>query len=433
VPKRWTSRNREKLSLSITARRGTFSRMKICYFTLGFMPAIKLGGPVQVMYHLTTRLARRGHEVTVVCTNLASKNEKLFPDTRRLDLDGVKVIYFNTHKLLPLGLHSFGLTISPGMFRFCRQELMNFDVIHTDGYRDLPSALACHFGSKYGIPVVIQPRGTLPVAVSSFAVKRAFDLLLGRRMLHQCAFLIAVSTQEKLGFHGIVPAEKKVVRIFTGIDSEEFKDLPEKGNFRRRYGISEPCLITYLGRLHAQKGIDVLIRAAAMTRCRPQSRLAIIGPDDGFGSRLVALTRELGLQHSVTFVPPLAGREKLEAYVDSDVVVYASQSESFGLVPFEATMCGVPSISSENSPCAEILGPLGVGFQVPYGDFRKLAATIDKILENRAQVIPRVQAAAVKLQEILSWEEIARQYEDTYLMAVELNRPTRVALQVIQD
>ena len=96
-------------------------------------------------------------------------------------------------------------------------------------------------------------------------------------------------------------------------------------------------------------------------------------------------------------------------------------------------MCGVPSISSENSPCAEILGPLGVGFQVPYGDFRKLAATIDKILETRAQVIPRVQAAAVKLQEILSWEEIARQYEDTYLMAVELNRPTRVALQVIQD
>jgi len=407
--------------------------MKICYFTLGFVPAIKLGGPVQSAYHLTTHLAQRGHDVTVVCTNLASKDEKLFPDTRRVDYEGVHVIYFNTHRLFPLGLHSFGLTISPGMFRFCRKELMNFDVIHTDGYRDLPSALACHFGSTYGIPVIMQPRGTMPVAVSSFAVKRAFDWLLGRRMLSSSTLLIASSRQEVTGFNGIVPAEKKVVRIYNGIDFDAFADLPERGHFRCRNAIGSQKLITYLGRVHEQKGIDVLIRAVSFAKCRRGSRLAIIGPDDGFGSRLVALTRELGLQDSVTFVPPLAGREKLEAYVDSDVVVYASQSESFGLVPFEATMCGVPSISSENSPCAEILGPLGVGFQVPYGDFRKLAATIDKILETRAQVIPRVQAAAVKLQEILSWEEIARQYEDTYLMAVELNRPTRVALQVIQD
>ena len=387
------------------------------------MPAIKLGGPVQVMYHLTTRLVRRGHEVTVVCTNLASKHEKLFPDTRRADYDGVKVIYFNTHRLFPLGLHSFGLTISPGMLRFCRKELMNFDVIHTDGYRDLPSALACHFGSKYGIPVVLQPRGSMPVAVSSFAVKHAFDLLWGRRILRQCAFLIAVSAQEELGFHGYVPAEKKVVRIYTGIDSEEFKDLPEKGNFRRRYGITEPYLITYLGRLHVQKGIDVLIRAAATTRFRRQSRLAIIGPDDGFKSKLVALARELNLQDSVSFLPPVAGREKLEAYVDSDLVVYPSQSESFGLVPFEATMCGVPSISSENSACAEILDPLGIGFRVPYGDLRKLAVTMDAILETRAEVIPRVQAAAGKLRETLSWNEIARQYEDAYLMATSEKGP----------
>jgi len=397
--------------------------MKICYIALGFMPAIKLGGPVQSAYHLTTRLAQRGHEVTVVCTNLAGKNEKLFPDTRRADYDGVKVIYFNAHNLFPLGLHSFGLSISPGMVGFCRENLRSFDVVHIDGYRDFPSLVACHFARKYGIPYVIQPRGSMPVAVSSFAAKRAFDFLLGRRMLRECAFLIASSAQEELGFHGIVPAGKKVVRIYNGIDFEEFEDLPEKGNFRRRHGITEPYLITYLGRLHAQKGIDVLIRSAAMTRFRRQSRVAIIGPDDGFKSRLVALARELDLQDSVSFVAPVGGREKLEAYVDSDLVVYAGQSESFGLVPFEATMCGVPSISSENSACAEILDPLGIGFRVPYGDLRKLAATIDAILEKRAEIIQRVQAAAGKLREILSWDEIALQYEDTYLTAAGAKVP----------
>src|SRR5215470_5641112 len=295
--------------------------MKICYFTFGFMPATKLGGPVQSAYHLTTHLAQRGHDVTVVCTNLASKDEKLFPDTRQVDYEDVHVIYFNTHRLFPLGLHSFGLFISPEMVEFCRQALANFDVVHIDGYRDFPSVIGCHFALRHGIPYVIQPRGSIPVVVSSIAAKHAFDRLLGRSMLNRCSLLIASSKQETLGFDGIVPRGKKVVRIYNGIDFEEFTDLPERGQFRRRYSISEQNLISYIGRLHAQKGIDVLIRAVATARCYSQSRLAIIGPDEGFKMKLAALARELGLQDSVTFVPPVAGREKLEAYVDSDVVV----------------------------------------------------------------------------------------------------------------
>jgi glycosyltransferase involved in cell wall biosynthesis len=319
------------------------------------------------------------------------------------------------------------------MLPFCRDELMNFDVIHIDGYRSLPATAACHFALKYKVPFVLQPRGTVPVAVSSIAAKRIFDRLLGGRILSGSALLIASSAQEATGFNGIVPAEKKVVRIYNGLDFDEFTHLPERGRFRSRHSVGQQKLITYLGRLHEQKGIDVLIRAVSVAQCRRESRLAIIGPDDGCRSRLVALARGLGLQNDVTFVAQVGGREKLEAYVDSDVVVYAGQSESFGLVPFEATLCGVPSISSENSPCAEILGPLGVGFQVPYGDFRKLASTIDTILETRADVVPRVQAAAARLRLTLSWEEVARQYEDTYFTAVEANRAVRAALQVVQN
>jgi glycosyltransferase involved in cell wall biosynthesis len=360
----------------------------------------------------------------VLCTNLASKDKKLFCETRRADFDGVEVIYFNTRKLFPLGRHSFGLFICPEMVKFCREQLVKFDVVHVDGYRDFPSVVACYFALKHAVPYVIQPRGGIPVAVSSIAAKHVFDRFLGRPMLRECALLIASSRQETLGFNGIVPARTRVVCIYNGIDFREFADLPQKDAFRSRFGISEQNLITYLGRLHAQKGIDVLIRAVAVARCRRQSRLA---PDDGVRSKLVALVRELDLQNRVTFVGPLNGRERLGAYVDSDVVVYAGQSESFGLVPFEATVCGIPSISSEDSPSAEILGPLGVSFQVPYGEFQRLATTIDAILEARADVIPRVRAAAARLRGTLSWEEVARRYEDAYSAAVAANRPDRAA------
>src|SRR5208337_4776033 len=118
----------------------------------------------------------------------------------------------------------------------------------------------------------------------------------------------------------------------------EYAKLPEKGGFRRRHGIAEPKVVTYLGRLHAQKGIDHLARAFASSRFRGGSRLVIIGPDDGYRANLLALVKQLNLADSVVFIGALEGEQKLQAYVDSDVVVYAGSSESFGMVPFEAAV-----------------------------------------------------------------------------------------------
>jgi glycosyltransferase involved in cell wall biosynthesis len=394
--------------------------MKICYVTLGFMPAIKLGGPVQNAYHLTTNLKRRGHEITVVCTNLASKNERLFPNTTRSNSEGVEVIYFDVQKLFPLGMHSFGLFLSLGMYKFCKEELKSYDVVHIDGYRDFPSLIASYYCRQYGVPYILQPRGSIPI-VGSIAVKRIFDLLLGRRMLDACALIIASSLQEESGFSGIVPQDQTVVRISNGIDLKQFADMPPKGEFRRRHDIKRPYLIAYVGRIHAQKGIDVLIRATAITTNRSDIHLAIIGPDEGCQARLCALATDLGLRDSVTFVDALAGREKLEAYVDSDSVVYVTSSESFGMVPIEAVMCGVPAITAEGSPCGDFLKALGVNFSVPYGDSQKLAVAIDNILANKTEASRKVDIAAEAIARMLSWESISRKYETAYCAAVNLS------------
>jgi hypothetical protein len=92
--------------------------MKICYCTLGFPPATGLGGPALNAYYLAKALVARGHAVTVLCTNLAGKNQKLFPETRRVLYEGVDVLYLNTQRLVPLGAHSFGLFITPDLGSF---------------------------------------------------------------------------------------------------------------------------------------------------------------------------------------------------------------------------------------------------------------------------------------------------------------------------
>jgi glycosyltransferase involved in cell wall biosynthesis len=388
--------------------------MKICYCTLGFPPATGLGGPTLNAYYLTKALVARGHAVTVICTNLASKHEKLFPETRRLWYEGVDVIYFNTYRLFPLGLHSFGLFVSPNMIGFLKRELRNYDLLHLDGYRSSDVLMATHFCRKHNIPYVIQSRGTMRPAHSSLLAKRTYDVLFGRRILEGCALFIASSAHEVSDYNGFIRPSQSVVVIPNGINLAEYVELPEKGAFRRRHGIVEPKVVTYLGRVHAQKGIDHLLRAFAGSRFRRQSRLVIIGPDDGYRTKLMSLAQELGLGGSITFVDSLRGGQKLQAYVDADTVVYAGKTESFGMVPFEAAMCGVPTITSEGSACGELLTSFGAGFVVPYGDAPKLTQAIDAILENRRQAAQKVWAAREKIKEQLSWERIARQYEEAY-------------------
>lgn len=393
--------------------------MKICYLSLGFMPAIKLGGSIRSAYRLTKALVQRGHEVTVCCTNLAGRKEKLFPETRRVSMDGVNVIYFSTHRLFPLGRNSFGLFVCPELIGFCRAKLPEYDLVHIDGYRDFPALIASYFCRRYGIPYLLQARGSMQPAYSSVAAKHVYDLLLGKRILKNCALFIASSASEEAEYHGLIPVGKQISRIANGIDTDEFARLPERGAFRHRWGIREPILVSYLGRIHRLKGIEYLVQAFAMARCQRESRLAIIGPDEGYRSFLESLVQRLGLTESVSFVGALEGEEKLQAYVDSDVLVYAGKSESFGMVAVEATICGVPVVTAKGTGCSEVLANLGTDFPVEYGDTRQLADTLDYILANREVLAARIRAAGEKVRNQLSWANIARRYEDAYLSVIK--------------
>jgi glycosyltransferase involved in cell wall biosynthesis len=297
---------------------------------------------------------------------------------------------------------------------FFQREIKNYDVVHFDGFRSFIPLVGGHYCRKYKIPYVIQGHGTMRRVYSSLLVKHTYDWLFGRRILDGCALFIASSEREAWDYRVVKRAGQKLVIIPNGINVAEYAKLPDKGGFRREYGITEPRVVTYLGRVHASKGIEHLVRAFARSRFRRESRLVIIGPDDGYRARLVGLVNQLGLAASVAFIDTLVGEQKLQAYVDADAVVYAGKSESFGMVPFEAAMCGVPTVTSEGSACAQILSGFGAGFVVPYGDVPKLAQAIDAILENGQEAAQKVRSAREKIKGQLSWEKIARQYEEAY-------------------
>jgi glycosyltransferase involved in cell wall biosynthesis len=181
--------------------------------------------------------------------------------------------------------------------------------------------------------------------------------------------------------------------------------------------LSDQLIIAYLGRLHPAKGIDVLMRAFAGAGWPQGARLVIIGPDEGFRGSLTALSVELGIQEAVIFVDALRGRDKLSAYADSDLVVYAGQSESFGMVPIESLMCGTPVVISEACGCREVIEGFKAAHVVPYGDVGALIAEIERTALRGQVARAGAEEAREALSRLLSWESICEQYENADLRA----------------
>ena len=70
---------------------------------------------------------------------------------------------------------------------------------------------------------------------------------------------------------------------------------------------------------------------------------------------MINMVAARGIADRFHFPGFMRGKQVYEAFADSDVYVMPSVSEPFGISPLEAMQCGVPSIISKQSGCAEIL------------------------------------------------------------------------------
>jgi glycosyltransferase involved in cell wall biosynthesis len=118
-----------------------------------------------------------------------------------------------------------------------------------------------------------------------------------------------------------------------------------------RSGWGDPPLIGSLGRLHEEKGFDLLLDAAGRLRERGRAfRLALAG-DGPAAMGLKAQAAHLGLQVDFPGWTSPAGRFLAEL----DLFVCSSRTESFGLVVVEALAAGTPVVATDIEGPRDIL------------------------------------------------------------------------------
>lgn len=387
--------------------RGISTKLKILHVIPYFVPAWNFGGPVRACYELSKQLVQRGHEVTVVTTDVLDTSNRI--KIKNEIIDGINIKrYRNISKNLA---SSHKIFISLGML-LDAIKFKKFDIIHLHDYPTMQNILFHRLCKNSNIPYVIQAHGSAGVYLNKGAIKHIFDSFWGYKILSDASSVIAVTQKEAEQYAHMGINVNKIKILPNGIDLSHYTNLPRKGTFRAKYEIDKnEFMILYLGRINQIKGIDLLIKA--FTKISNNSikklRLVIAGPDDGYLTQIKKLIQKKEIERQVVITGPLYDTDKLESYVDADVYVLPSNYEIFGITVLEACACGTPVIVTDRCGISDIVdGRLGVA--VPYSE-DKLGIAIMDILNNKKNQQLFRESGRLLVSQEFSWKRIVEQYE----------------------
>ena len=187
---------------------------------------------------------------------------------------------------------------------------------------------------------------------------------------------------------GYAPDDPALVRA--GKSVVVWNGIPDRAEAARR---ERPAgarpRILYPGLLSAEKGCDILVRAAGLLAGRAQEfELTLMGQpvSTAYGARLAALSRELGIADRIRILGHRDGRAKWQEFADADIVCIPSMSpsETFGVAAVEGMMFGLPVVASRWRGLQEIVVDGLTGFLAEPGDAADFAARLEMLVADAA-------------------------------------------------
>lgn len=387
--------------------------MRILHTVELYDPSV--GGAQEVVRQISTRLAARGHEVTVATTKLAQR--------RSHRIDGVHIKEFaisgNSVRGMSGDLDAYRKFVIEGefdvMMSYAAQQ-WTFDALRGMlGRIPYPCALApCGF-SGLRDPAYSQYFRDLPDDL------RACDALIFHSDSYQ-----DVEFARQRGLEGIAV-------IPNGADEREFGDpaaLEAAAQaLRARHGIDAdtPLLLTVGGHT-GEKGHALAIEA--LRRLRLSRAVLIVAGNRplGIGCRYSCPVRAaraalLSLGRKRVLLLSLPREEVVAAYRAADVFLFGSAIECSPLVLFEAMAAGTPFVTLDVGNAAEIARWGGGGRLLPTerlargrvgGDPGDTAGALEELLGDERERLRLGEGGRHAWEQRFTWAKIADRYEQLY-------------------
>ena len=305
----------------------------------------------------------------------------------------------------------------PLLARWLEKEAGHYDLIH------IQTPFAAHYcglsaARRAGVPVVATYHTLFEEYLQHYAPflpggwLRRQARLLSRRQCNALDALIVPSTamRDRLGEYG-VSCPMQVLP--TGIPIKQFKQA-DGAAFRLRHGIvSTRPVALFVGRVAHEKNIGFLLEAVSHARYRRPDLLLLIAGEGPAVPALKAQVRSLRLEQHVQFIGYLdRARELPGCYAAADAFVFASRTETQGLVLLEAMASGTPVVALSAMGTADILDP-GQGCVTPPDNPLLFGDALADLL-SRPPLLKRLSDEAVLQAEAWSDQATAARLADFY-------------------
>lgn len=407
--------------------------MRIGFFIWEYPPRI-VGGLGTYGENICPQMAKQGHEVTVFTLKDSTLKIKEI-------INGVNVYRSIT---LPNAAEFIGICLredirnwGTGMKFFVDVFLYNIlsavkviRLIKEKGYKfdiisahDWLSAIAGVLVKKEtGAPLVFHIHSTEWGRVSngSPTIK---EIEKTAAQIADAIITVSYPMQEDLIRHGF-PGEKIKV-CWNGVDPEKYDPTKvskeDVERLREKYGIGpEERMLLFIGRLTGVKGIINLIQAMPMILNKhPEAKLVILGKGE-LEQTISDLIRILRIEERIkTKFEFVSEQERILHYAASDLCIFPSQYEPFGIVALEAMSMEKPVVvgASGVSGFRDVVipsGPEQTGIHVNGNNPADIAWGINALLEDMERAKEMGKRGRIRVKQYFTWEKVAERTLSIY-------------------
>ncbi|WP_158773296.1 glycosyltransferase family 4 protein [Cobetia sp. L2A1] len=349
----------------------------------------EINGVAHTLSHLCENLIARGCELQLI--RPATRDGSHEPRVQQeLQVRGFRLPGYDTVQI--------GVPAPHRLMQLWRRYRPTVVYIATEGPLGISALLVAR---RLGLPVVAGFHTNFDQYSTHYHLKALRPLVrYGLRRFHNAARMTLVPTRAQAD-NLIQQGFQHVQVVGRGLDCARFSPSHRSEILRQQWGVSsQQPVALYVGRLAAEKNIELLIRTYdAMQTVQPDLVLVLVG--DG------PLRERLQQRLPEAIFAGFQTDEALAAhYASADLFVFPSLSETFGNVVLEAMASGLAVIAFDYAAAGEVIRDDHQGLLAPCTQPERFIEQAVEVCQRPARIARLGRAARVRV-EPLGWSRIA--------------------------
>ncbi|KAA1426256.1 glycosyltransferase family 4 protein [Nocardioides antri] len=359
--------------------------MRVLVVTESFLPQIN--GVTNSVRRVLEHLAAEGHEAELV----APTGPDLYAGFRVTRARGANLPFYRDFRVgleTRRRLRAVMLRFRPDVVHIASPATLGYQAARAAGELGIPTVAIYQtdlvgFAERYDVP---------GGARAAAALTRKIHTQVDRTLAPSTASLRQL---DELGVPGLE-------RWGRGVDLHAFHPRHRDEQLRRALAPTGKLLVGYVGRLAAEKELELLTHLSRDHRF--ELVLVGAGPEEQRLRTLLPDARFLGLLH---------GQDLSRAYASLDVFVHTGRHETFCQSAQEALASAVPVVAPAQGGPLDVVCDGVTGLLYPPGDGAGLAAAVHRLVADRA-LRDRLRAAAIRSVQERSWHAVNEQLMGHY-------------------